>query len=245
MTKERRRLFFDIETSPNIGMFWTAGFKKTILPESIIKERAVICVAWKFAGNKRTRCISWDKNHCDKAMLEQFVPIMESADEIVAHNGTRFDTPWLRTRCMFHDIPMAPDFMSLDTLTAARSKFYFNSNRLDYIAGYLQLGQKRPTTLALWKAVMADDSRALRKMMDYCRHDVVLLEQVFDRMNQYIVPKTSIADIVGNCPECGSNRIHIKQHKILASGYKKTQLKCQECGKHLEVASSRIGKEIP
>ena len=27
---KRRRLFFDIETSPNIGLFWEAGYKKNI-----------------------------------------------------------------------------------------------------------------------------------------------------------------------------------------------------------------------
>jgi hypothetical protein len=37
-----KRLFFDIETSPNIGLFWSAGFKLNIAPENIIKERAII-----------------------------------------------------------------------------------------------------------------------------------------------------------------------------------------------------------
>ena len=30
---KRRRLFFDIETSPNIGLFWEAGYKKNVKRE--------------------------------------------------------------------------------------------------------------------------------------------------------------------------------------------------------------------
>ena len=37
-----KRLFVDIETSPNIGLFWRAGYKQTITPDSIIEERKVI-----------------------------------------------------------------------------------------------------------------------------------------------------------------------------------------------------------
>ena len=34
---KRRRLFFDIETSPNIGLFWEAGYKKNIDVSNIIQ----------------------------------------------------------------------------------------------------------------------------------------------------------------------------------------------------------------
>ena len=45
--KKRKRLFFDIETSFNIGFFWRAGYKQVITPEQIIHERKVICVSYK------------------------------------------------------------------------------------------------------------------------------------------------------------------------------------------------------
>ncbi len=92
-----KRLFFDIETSPNIGMFWSAGYKKDISPESIIKERAIICIAYKWAGDEKTHVLSWDENQDDKVMLEKFILIANSADELVGHNGDRFDLPWIRT----------------------------------------------------------------------------------------------------------------------------------------------------
>ena len=43
-----KRLFFDIETAPNIGLFWEAGYKKTNNPDNIIKERVIICICYKW-----------------------------------------------------------------------------------------------------------------------------------------------------------------------------------------------------
>ena len=66
---KRRRLFFDIETSPNIGTFWQAGYKKTISPEDIIKERAIICICYKWEGEKKVYGLTWDENQDDKNFL--------------------------------------------------------------------------------------------------------------------------------------------------------------------------------
>jgi uncharacterized protein YprB with RNaseH-like and TPR domain len=242
-----KRLFFDIETSPNVGLFWQPGYKLTLSYENIIKERAIICVAWKWLGRRNVQCLTWDKNQNDKALLEQFTKVMHSADEIVTHNGDRFDTPWLRTRCLKHGIPMSPSFVSIDTLQAARRRFNFNSNRLDYIAQFLDLGKKRPTGFDLWKSVVLDHSpEALKKMVSYCKHDVVLLEKVWDKMNPYIPPKTHAGNYTDECPECGSANTVVNGYRITAAGYRKIKLQCKDCGKYHSIAASRheAAKEI-
>ena len=48
LQKECGHLYFDIETSANVGLFWTSGYKISIGTENIIKERAVICICYKF-----------------------------------------------------------------------------------------------------------------------------------------------------------------------------------------------------
>jgi len=142
MDKKIKRLFFDIETSPNIGLFWTAGYKQNISHENIIKERAIICICYKWAGEDEVHSLTWDKNQNDKKLLEQFIKILNDANEIIGHNGDRFDLPWIRTRCLYHRIPIFPNYTTLDTLKNSRSKFKFNSNKLDYIASFLGLGKK-------------------------------------------------------------------------------------------------------
>ena len=124
-----KRLFFDIETSPNIGLFWTAGYKQNISHDNIIKERAIICICYKWADDEKIYSLTWDANQDDKKMLEQFVQIANEADELVGHNGDKYDLAWIKTRCLYHNIPMFPNYVTIDTLKQARSKFKFNSNK--------------------------------------------------------------------------------------------------------------------
>ena len=180
---KRRRLYFDIETSPNIGLFWQAGYKQRIDPDNIIEERAIICIAYKWEGEDTTYCLAWDKKKCDKKMLGEFIKIANHADELVGHNGDKFDLTWIRTRCLLHGISMFPKYVTIDTLKIARQQFRFNSNKLNYIAGFLGIGEKIKTEFGLWKDVLLkNDREALVRMMDYCKKDVVLLEDVFLRL---------------------------------------------------------------
>ena len=125
---QKKRLFFDIETSPNIGLFWEAGFKKNIDAQSILKERAIICICYKWEGDKEIHSLTWNSQQCDKSMLSKFVKIANSAAELVGHNGDRFDLAWIRPRCAFHKIAMLPKYTTVDTLKVSRSKFKFNFN---------------------------------------------------------------------------------------------------------------------
>lgn len=240
----RKRLFFDIETSPNIGFFWESGHEISVDSHNIIAERKIICIGYKWAGEKAVRCPTWDSRQNDRRLLEEFVPVFNAADEVIAHNGDRFDIPWVRTRCLIHGIDMVPNPASIDTLKAARGRFNFNSNRLDYIAKYLGLGGKLPTGFDLWKRVVLNkDGAALSKMVRYCKRDVVLLEKVWDKINIYLPAKTHIGRERSDCPECGSARTVISRHKVTAAGFKQTQLRCKDCGKFHSVPTSVLMKE--
>lgn len=228
-----KRLFFDIEVSPNIGFFWQPGYNLTIDYGNIIRERAVICAAYKWEGNDKVYALTWDKEQNDKPLLEALVAIMNEADEIVAHNGDKFDQSWIRTRCIYHGIPMPPFYVSVDTLKAARSKFRFNSNRLDYIGKFLGVGEKTQTSgFDLWRKITLDNSRkALKEMVEYCKNDVVLLEKVFEKMNSYIPAKSHATGFKGNCPECGSEARVTYGIRVTAAGVNFQRAQCKKCGK--------------
>jgi DNA polymerase elongation subunit (family B) len=235
MTK-RRRLFFDIEVSFNLGMFWTSGYKISLGPENIIKERAIICICYKWEDEKEVGWLTWDAKQCDKKMLERFVKIANTADELVGHNGDKFDIAWIRTRCLYHGIEMFPNYTTIDTLKVARSKFKFNSNKLNYIAKFLGIGQKIHTDFDLWKRIVLNkDKVAMVKMVKYCKMDVILLEKVYKHLATHIAPKTHYGVIFGgdrgSCPECGSDSLIKHSHKVLASGTKKIIFRCGTCGK--------------
>jgi uncharacterized protein YprB with RNaseH-like and TPR domain len=236
-----KKLFFDIETSPNIGLFWKTGAKQNISPDSIIKERAIICICYKWAGEDKVYSLVWDKNQNDKKLLQDFIKIANEANEIIGHNGDNFDLPWVRTRCLFHRIPVIPDYTTLDTLKSARYRFKFNSNRLDYIAKFLGIGQKISTEYNLWKRiVLNNDPKALESMVKYCKNDVILLEKVYNELNPYILAKTHHGVAAGNgkcsCPNCASAEVRYVQTRYTATGMAKVQLKCKKCHKYHTVS---------
>ena len=234
---KRKRLFFDIEVSANIGLFWQSGYKLNIGPENIIKERAIICICYKWEDDKTVHSLHWDSKQDDKKLLQQFIKVINESDEAVGHNGDRFDLSWIRTRCLFHKIDMFPNYVTIDTLKIARQKFRFNSNKLNYIADFLGIGEKIKTDFGLWKNIMLNkDPKAMADMIKYCQKDVVLLEKVYKELARHTVAKTHYGVIFGgdrgSCQECGSDSLKIHSRKILASGIKKVQYQCTTCGKH-------------
>lgn len=234
---KRRRLYFDLEVSPNIGFFWQAGYKLQIGTHNIIKERAIICACYKWEDERETHELHWDYKQCDKKLLQSFIKIVNEADELVGHNGDKFDLAWVRTRCLFHGIDMFPKYTTIDTLKVARSKFKFNSNRLDYIGKFLGICQKIKTDFDLWKDItLKNDKVAMDKMIKYCKQDVILLEKVHKALSNHIESKTHYGVIFGedrgSCPECGSDELIKRGYSIMASGTKKVRYQCQTCGKY-------------
>lgn len=241
--KNKRRLFFDIETSPNVILSWRVGYQIDISFDSIVKERAIICICYKWDGEKKVHSLTWDANQNDKEMLEKFSPILNSADEVIAHNSDRFDVTWVRTRALYHGISIDPSITTIDTLKIARGKFKFNSNKLDYLGEFLGLGRKKKTDYKLWKEVtLNNNKRALKEMVSYCKQDVLLLEKVFNKMNSYIVPKSNFATHIHHCPECNSKNTQVAKRRITAAGTKKIQFTCKDCGKYHSVAESKFNK---
>ena len=233
---KRRRLYFDCECSPNIGFFWSSGFKLNIGPQNIIKERGLICICYKWEDEKETHSLNWDAKQCDKKMLQAFVKIVNEADELVGHNGDKFDLAWIRTRCLFHEIEMFPNYTTIDTLKVARSKFKFNSNKLNYIAQFLGIGSKIKTDFDLWKnIVLHKDKTAMDKMVKYCKMDVILLEKVHKKLSNHIPAKTHYGVIFGgdrgSCPECGSDELKRCGTRVSATGVKKIKFQCSNCHK--------------
>lgn len=244
-----RRLFFDIETSYNIVKAWRAGYNLNINHDDIIKERAIICICYKWEGDSKVHSLEW-KNGCDKQLIIDFLKVASQADQLVGHNGDSYDLPWIRTRCIYHGIDMFPEYSTLDTLKLAKSGFNFNSNKLDYIAKFLGFGGKVETGgLKLWDdVVLKGCKKALKKMVDYCKHDVVLLEKVYNRLKNYTKHKVHVGALNGqpkcSCPECGSSNLISIQKLSTAAGTIKRRLLCEDCGKSFVITESQLKKAL-
>jgi len=216
--KPARILIYDIETSPNEGWFWRAGYKLNIDANQITKERAIICLSYKWLGEDEVYNLAWDQDQNDKFLVEQFINVLNEADLIVAHNGDNFDIKWLKTRALFHRLHynMLPKYNQFDTLKVAKSKLYCNSNRLDYIAKLLGFGGKIRTRYNLWEDVCRhNDRNALQEMLDYCDEDVVQLEHVYKELRYLDNPRLHAGVLQGKTKQTspisgGVNIEHVK-----------------------------------
>lgn len=237
-----RRLFIDLEVSPNVVLSWSTGYKLSISYENIIRERAVICACWKWEGEKAVHSVEWDQGD-DKGLLQKFVKVVEQADEVLGHNGDRFDLKWLRTRCLFHGIEVSPNIKSIDTLKLAKAGFRFNSNRLDYIAKFLGVGSKLHTDYALWKSITMDnDEESLRKMVRYCKNDVRILEQVYHKLESYGPYRTHAGVLAGgqktSCVRCASENTQKRGQRVSAAGVRSQIMSCNDCGRHFSLSEA-------
>lgn len=243
-----KRLFWDIETSPDVTYSWRVGHKLSLGAENIITERCVICICWKWEGEKAVHSLTWDDVKNDRDMLRGFLRVAAEADELVAHNGDRFDLPWFRTRCLYHGLTPLPIYKTVDTLAWARRLFYFNSNRLDYIGRFLGLGAKLHTGFDLWKKVMDGDTTALSYMVKYCKQDVRLLEQVYQRLSTVAPAKTHAGVLFGGdtwqCPRCASEAVHKNKTRVTAGGTIRHQMACNKCGGSFTINEAAFGRYL-
>lgn len=227
---------------------WAIGRKVSLSHDNILSDPRIICIGYKWEDGP-VRALTWDRDKCDRAMLSELVKVLMRADEVIAHNGDRFDVPWIRTRCAFHRIPIPHQLPTVDTLKQARRGFRFPSNRLDYLGKYMGVGRKVETGgFGLWKSVMDGDRQALRDMVEYCKRDVELLQEVHHALYAYAKPTTHIGVSVGGykhwCPSCGSDNVKSNANRrVSAQGVVKVQMKCLECGRYYSMNETQVRSE--
>lgn len=235
---EPRIVLWDLETSQNLVAVFQLGGNEWIHPENIVRERYIISGSWKTLGEKAVHAVSVLDNpklykkdpHNDRHVCEVLHNVLAETDVLVAHNGDKFDLRFALTRMLFHGLPPLPPITTIDTLKVAKSKFLFNSNKLDYLGQMLQVGRKKPTTTGLWLEVMNGNQEAIKEMVAYNKQDVQLLERVFTKLQPYIdnhVNRELFGEI--GCPRCGGKKVQSRGvHRAITKIYQRFQ--CQGCG---------------
>lgn len=240
-----RRLFFDLETSYYLVPMFKGQMKSSrwTSPDHVLRDSKIICVCYKWQYEDKVHTIKWDKNQDDAELVKELIKVIAQADEVVAHNGDRFDIKELRTRAVLTGNLMFPTYRTLDTLKKSRQYFNFPSNRLDYLGKALQVGRKLDHQgMSLWVDVIEHKSKsAMKTMVDYCKQDVILLEDVYTAMAPYIYHNTNFAVIKGgekwHCPECASENVKLSHTDATPMGYIKRHMKCVDCTKYFRISN--------
>lgn len=221
----------DIETSPNLAYVWGKYEQNAI---AFQREWELLSFAYKRLGSPKTHCIARPdfKDKTDRAITLAVWAVLNEADVVIAHNGDQFDVRKLRAKFVEHGLTPTRPFKTIDTKKIAKSQFMFNSNSLNDLAATLKLGAKMQTGgFDLWLGCMAGDAKAWRKMVKYNRHDVVLLEKVYDRLKAWHPshPNLPLYEDRPGCPVCSSPRVQRRGFQILKLK-KNARFQCQGCG---------------
>lgn len=243
-------ILYDIEVSYGLARLWRPGYNLTVRYSDFTKLPRIICISWKYTNSDEVYTVNWDEEtQCDKQLLETFIPELNKADFIVAHNGDRFDLPWIKTRALYHRLPMLPKYKTVDTLKIARADHKFPSNRLDDLGDYLGVGRKIKTDKQLWvDAVCNKDSEALSKMIEYCEQDVFLLEDVYNELMKMRLPVMHAGTLNGKSkqtsPYTGGQNLKMIKRSSTKAGTIKYLMKCLDTDKYFEMSQTSYNKYL-
>jgi len=230
-------LFWDIETKPVRFWAWRTG-KQYLGHEQIVAgERFdIICICYKWAHESKVHELSWNiKTQDSTSMINAFTKIIESADIAVAHNGDSFDMRQVNTQRLLKNLAPIDWPVSDDTLKAFRKHFYLPSYKLDYIASLLEgVGKDRMGFQDWIDIVEKKDPAALRKMIKYCKKDVLLLDSIYKKAKRFFKPKIHVGILNGlaktTCPSCGSSR-SCSKGVMIGTTFKSQRRTCKDCGR--------------
>ena len=235
MSTKSKVLFLDIETSPNLAYVWGKWQQDVIAYK---EEWQILSYAYKWQGTAKISCTSQRTfgSISDKEVTLSLWKLLSQADIIIAHNGDAFDLKKANARFLFYNLPPSCQYTSVDTLKVARKYFKFNSNKLNDLCIHLGIGQKsKHQGFDLWLGCMAHKAKSWLTMEKYNKHDVYLLEKVYQRLLPWIERHPNVALISGNlkgCNKCGSTKMFKDGFRYTAT-VKKQVWSCAKCGGHM------------
>ena len=234
-TTDAKILFLDIETAPSLGWVW-AKWQTNVI--DFQRDWYMLSYAYKWSTDKKVTAVGLTDFPAvfkadledDYALVKSLWSLIDAADIIVAHNGDSFDLVKINTRFLVHGLQPPSPYKTVDTLKIARKVFAFDSNKLDDLGHYLNIGRKLPHTgFHLWKGCMYGDLKAWATMLKYNAHDVELLEKAYYKMREWAPSHPNVNQgKPDNCPRCGSDKVQRRGFSFTALR-KKQRYQCLKC----------------
>ena len=233
-----RVLLYDLETSPNIVYTWGTHEQDAI---KVIVPRRIICFAWMWLDEGVPHVLGlpdipgYKKGSLDnRGLILRLHALFQEADVTVGHNVEQFDDRRSNTDFIKAGLKPPPPHRRVDTLKLARSKFDFNSNRLDDLGQELGCGRKvKHPGFPMWEGCLEGKRESWAQMRAYNLGDVVLLKKVYLKLRPWMTihPNMNAADGNLGCPKCRSKRLSVHRRRMTQVG-PKVQYECQDCGSY-------------
>jgi len=230
----------DIETAPLESYTWGI-WEQNVGLDMIKAEWSILSFSWKWLGEKAvfqsTGGRGPDKVRDDQPLMGELWRLLNEADFVIAQNGIKFDIKKINARLIMHGFGPYSPIRVIDTLAAARKRFAFTSNKLEWQSRYLtdspKSKHKKFPGFELWSECLKDNPEAWREMEKYNKQDVIATEKLYMRQRPWIThhPNIGTFNIFGDvqCPTCGAAEIIECGSRVLQNGSYR-QYHCRSCG---------------
>ena len=210
-----KTLILDIETAPSLAYVWS--FWKQNVGHEMVEDYGgyIMSCALKWLGDTEVTYLE-NRDDDDKDIVEKICKFLDEADFVVAHNGKKFDIPFIKARAAINGIQPPSPFKVIDTLIIAKKEMSFKRNTLQFLAEALDVeirkfDHAKYPGFKLWKACMEQEDDAWLEMKKYNILDVEVLEQVYLRLRPWYSqhPNVTTGDdpLTYVCPKCGSTHV--------------------------------------
>jgi len=234
-------LVLDIETAPLLSYTWGL-WQQNVGLSQIARDMYVLCWCAKWLDDDyyyydslHFHKAKWKKDpEDDIKILESVWEMLDEADYVLAHN-VNFDVKTLNSRFIQQGMQPPSSYKLMDTLRMAKQNFRFTSNKLSFIGKAITDDAKMdPGGFETWKDICLNKStKAFDHMMSYNIQDVILLEEVYNKLRAWDKKHANLANSGDleevTCNVCRSTEI-AKNGYYYTNSQKYVRFKCKDCG---------------
>jgi len=132
----------------------------------------------------------------DKALCQQFLEDINEFDRFVTYYGTGYDIPFIRTRCLTHNLDFPPigSLFHSDLYYSVRGKLRLYRNRMEVACQQFGIESKgHRLNPSVWMDAQAGSKKAVAWVLEHNIEDVVSLEALWDKLGGHFkMNKTSV-----------------------------------------------------
>jgi uncharacterized protein YprB with RNaseH-like and TPR domain len=172
--KPTRLGFFDIEASGLVADF----------------SHMISWVIKREGKSPQYDCIKSLKESEEKRILKSLLKTFGDFDHLVGYYSSRFDFPYVRTRCLYHglEFPTYGQLWTTDLYFSVRGRLSLSRKRLGTVSQFLETGAKQEVAGPVWASASFGDTKAFKQILQHNIQDVVILEKVWEKMTPFMKP---------------------------------------------------------
>lgn len=238
-------VFFDLETLPNLKEILKVFPSLGQWPGRTLKAsiNSIICFGFKELGKDHPVKVinAWDFENWtqdvndDGPLVRAAYEILSEADAVVTYNGIKFDWPFFQTRLIKNGLaPLNKQIKHIDVCRVIKRNLFLYSNSLKDTGPFFTTDKEKMEHegWSLWVKTHWKDPEAMKTMSEYCSVDVLVLEELFNKVRPFIndLPNYNLfhREKEHVCPKCASTRLHPRGYYLTKTRRYKRYV-CEDC----------------